>query len=59
LLPIVVMCFWIGLYPKPFFEIIEKPVEYIVQKVDPEYAAMVASDGASSVDVDLVAEVED
>ena len=59
LLPIVVMCFWIGLYPKPFFEIMEKPVEYIVQKVDPEYAAMVASDGASSVDVDLVAEVED
>ncbi len=59
LLPIVAMCFWIGLYPKPFFEIMEKPVDYIVQKVDPEYAAAVADDGEPSADADLVAEVED
>ena len=34
LIPIVVLCFWIGLYPKPFFEILEKPVEYLVTKVE-------------------------
>jgi NADH-quinone oxidoreductase subunit M len=37
LVPIVVFCFWLGLYPKPFFRLIEKPVDYIVQKVDPDY----------------------
>ena len=34
LIPIVILCFWIGLYPKPFFEILEKPVEYLVTKVE-------------------------
>jgi NADH-quinone oxidoreductase subunit M len=37
LLPIVVLCFWIGLYPKPFFRVMEKPVDYIVQAVDGDY----------------------
>ena len=35
LVPLVLLCFWIGLYPRPFFEILEKPVEYVVQRVDP------------------------
>ena len=34
LLPIVVLCFWIGLYPKPFFEVLEKPVDYVVGKIE-------------------------
>jgi NADH-quinone oxidoreductase subunit M len=37
--PIVVCMFWIGIYPKPFFEIMDKPVAYIVQKVEPDYYA--------------------
>jgi NADH-quinone oxidoreductase subunit M len=37
LIPIVVCMFWIGIYPKPFFDFIEKPVNYIVQKVDPGF----------------------
>jgi NADH-quinone oxidoreductase subunit M len=28
---------WIGIYPKPLFDMIDKPVEYIVRKVDPGY----------------------
>jgi NADH-quinone oxidoreductase subunit M len=43
LLPIVVLCFWIGLYPKPFFRVIEKPVDYVAEKVDAAYTrAMMA-----------------
>jgi NADH-quinone oxidoreductase subunit M len=31
LVPLVVMSLWIGLYPKPFFQILEQPVNQIVQ----------------------------
>jgi NADH-quinone oxidoreductase subunit M len=31
------MAFWIGIYPKPFFRIIEKPVNQIVAKVQPGF----------------------
>src|SRR5437867_4440375 len=33
LAPIVLCCFWIGLYPKPFFKILEKPVTEIAARV--------------------------
>ena len=33
LAPIVICCFWIGLYPKPFFRILEKPVAEIAQRL--------------------------
>ena len=39
LVPLVIWAFWIGLYPRPFFEILEKPVQKIVQRVRPEYYA--------------------
>ncbi|HWR14501.1 MAG TPA: NADH-quinone oxidoreductase subunit M [Terriglobales bacterium] len=31
--PLVILAFWIGLYPKPFFKILEKPVANIVTTV--------------------------
>jgi NADH-quinone oxidoreductase subunit M len=37
LAPLVVWAFWIGLYPKPFFRVLEKPVQKIVERVRPEY----------------------
>jgi NADH-quinone oxidoreductase subunit M len=37
LIPLIVLCFWIGLYPKPFFRIIEPAVTRIVQTVDAGY----------------------
>lgn len=37
LVPLVAMAFWIGIYPKPFFAYIEKPVEKIVRQVNPGY----------------------
>ena len=35
--PLLVMAFWIGLYPKPFFEILEQPVNQLVLTVRPGY----------------------
>lgn len=34
LIPLVVLAFWIGLYPSPFLKIIEKPVKFVVQVID-------------------------
>jgi len=31
--PLIVCAFWIGLYPKPFFQILESPVNQIVQTI--------------------------
>src|ERR1700730_16011753 len=32
--PLIIMAFWIGLYPKPFFQILEQPVNQIIQSVN-------------------------
>lgn len=37
MIPLVVLVFWIGLYPKPFFERIHNSVRYIVEIVDQHY----------------------
>jgi NADH-quinone oxidoreductase subunit M len=37
--PIVLLCFWIGLYPKPFITPMEKSIEKVVRAVDPEAVA--------------------
>ena len=35
--PLVICAFWIGLYPKPFFQILEQPVNQIVSTIRPGY----------------------
>lgn len=35
--PLIVLAFWIGIYPKPFISYFEKPVATIVQQVRPHY----------------------
>jgi NADH-quinone oxidoreductase subunit M len=40
LVPLVFMAFWIGIYPKPFFSLIEKPVQRIVEQVNPNFYQM-------------------
>jgi NADH-quinone oxidoreductase subunit M len=37
LIPLVLWAFWIGLYPKPYFTILEQPVKQIVEQVNPDY----------------------
>jgi NADH-quinone oxidoreductase subunit M len=34
LIPIIVFCVWIGVYPKPFLEVLEVPVQNIVQRIE-------------------------
>ncbi len=37
--PLLVWAFWIGLYPQPYFRILERPVAQIVERVRPGYYA--------------------
>jgi NADH-quinone oxidoreductase subunit M len=37
MLPLVVMSFWIGIYPGPFLRYIEKPINAIVKQIRPSY----------------------
>jgi NADH-quinone oxidoreductase subunit M len=39
MLALVALMIWIGIYPKPIFDIMEKPVDYVVEKVEPGYFA--------------------
>jgi NADH-quinone oxidoreductase subunit M len=36
-LPLIAWAAWIGIYPKPFFDILQRPVAEIVQRVRPNY----------------------
>ena len=37
MLPLVIMSFWIGVYPAPFLRFIEKPVNAVVKQIRPDY----------------------
>ena len=37
IIPLIIVAFWIGLYPAPFFAVIDKPVNKIVAKIRPDY----------------------
>jgi len=37
--PLIVWAVWIGVYPKPYFDVLEKPVAQIVERVKPGYYA--------------------
>jgi NADH-quinone oxidoreductase subunit M len=38
-LPFIAWAIWIGVYPKPYFEVLEKPVAQLVERVRPGYLA--------------------
>jgi len=37
LLPLVLLAFWIGLYPKPIMDVLRQPVQKLVQQVNPSF----------------------
>ena len=47
LLPLVFLAFWIGIYPKPFFNYINSPVDKIVHQVNPTFYQQAAAPGTS------------
>jgi NADH-quinone oxidoreductase subunit M len=48
LLPLVLLAFWIGVYPKPFFAMLDEPVQRLVQQVEKSYTyPRVASAGGT------------
>jgi NADH-quinone oxidoreductase subunit M len=50
LVPLIILCFWIGIYPKPLFKVLERPVQLIVEQANPGYyGAPSASARAASV----------
>jgi len=48
LLPLVFLAFWIGIYPKPFFNYINSPVDKIVHQVNPTFYQQGAAPGTSA-----------
>jgi NADH-quinone oxidoreductase subunit M len=47
--PLIVLAFWIGIYPKPYFDVIEKPVQKIVRRVNPAALEQKASPAHAAV----------
>jgi NADH-quinone oxidoreductase subunit M len=37
LVPLIILCFWIGIYPKPLFRVLDRPVQLIVEQINPGY----------------------
>jgi NADH-quinone oxidoreductase subunit M len=60
LLPLTVLAFWIGLYPTPFFRILDEPVQRLVQQVNKEHVypgeLVHAPKEANSLDLALLRE---
>jgi len=56
LVPLIIMAFWIGVYPAPFFEVLDEPVNRIVEAVRPGYFDAPVLDAAVEVPVQVVAE---
>src|SRR5437867_3032299 len=56
LVPLIAWAFWIGLYPKPFFDVLERPVTNIVERVNPGFfSAPVATGPAAKTPASRVA----
>ena len=46
--PLLIMAFWIGLYPKPFFQILEQPVNHLVDTMHRNAGTQPAMVGSTS-----------
>jgi NADH-quinone oxidoreductase subunit M len=53
LIPLIVIAFWIGLYPKPFFRMMEPTVERVLERV----AVAMPDEGSAAAHVAAIAEL--
>ena len=53
--PLIITAVWIGLYPKPFMDIMDKPVAKLVKQVQPDFykAEALASKQAEAAQVGM------
>lgn len=42
LVPLILLMFWIGIYPKPFFRVLDAPVTQLIETVNPGYYSAIA-----------------
>jgi NADH-quinone oxidoreductase subunit M len=49
-MPLIACCFWIGIYPKPFFDILDKPVTSLVLRVNGPAAPALAVSAPAHVE---------
>jgi NADH-quinone oxidoreductase subunit M len=47
MVPLMILSLWIGVYPKPFLEYIERPVNAVVNQVRPDYGKPIAAPAAT------------
>jgi len=56
ILPLVLLAFWIGIRPEPFFRVLERSVEHVIAKVDPSLATERVADQPAPTSVPAVGE---
>ena len=50
-MPLVVLCFWIGVYPKPFLDFLHKPAQSLADLIQPGKFASEKVGAASAPEV--------
>jgi NADH-quinone oxidoreductase subunit M len=53
--PLIIMAFWIGLYPKPFLQILDQPVNHTMAMVHPDSPEPATVNARAAVDPPLTA----
>jgi len=53
-IPLLILCFWLGIYPKPFFSKMEVSVRNLLETVDSKYKIALDSIGDLDNSVDIV-----
>jgi NADH-quinone oxidoreductase subunit M len=48
LVPLVLLAFWIGIYPAPLFKVLDKPVQQLVERYNPTYYAAPSATNVSA-----------
>lgn len=59
MIPILILVFWLGIYPKPFFDRMEVSVKYLVEEVEAKYQTALKTKSEADNTRDMVTSVVD